>query len=159
MGMWGDIFGNVVGQLAGGAISSHLAPTSAQAQQQVDPMSPYRAGWAGQLAGLMNNPAAAMQLPGMQYQSQTGLDSMNRTLAAQGKNLSGQQLGAAQQYGQGMAGQSFMNYANLLNNLATPSPAASMMAGNYVSGQQSQAGGIGSSIGGGISSMIGGLFR
>ena len=112
--------GDVLGYMQGGDdiddIQRMLAERSAQAQQQ---FSPY--AQAGQ-AALANMQAPAMEAlqndPGYQFRLQEGQQALERSLGARGMNQSGAALRAAQEYGQGLAGQTYDNFFNRQNQMA-----------------------------------------
>ena len=100
------------------------------AQQQYDPYGPYRAQAASQLQNVMNNPALAMAQPGFQQQLQTGTQTTERALAAQGKLGSGQEQAALQTLGQNTFGSFYNSLTSQLEQLsgATQAPAQANLA-------------------------------
>ena len=79
--------------------------------QAADPMAPYRAQYAQQLAALQANPSSITGMPGYQ----AGLDAVQRSLAAQGYMGSGNMMAALQKYGGDFYQQQFNNLAGLAN--------------------------------------------
>ena len=140
------------GQIFGGA---NALKTGRQVQPGLaDPNSPYRAGYASQLANLVNNPSSVTQTPGYQFRFGQGLQGLQASQAAQGRLVSGGALLQSQQFGQNFANQSYNDQVNTLAQLsgATQSPAqgAGAMAniantnlGTTLGGWQSIAGGVG----------------
>lgn len=85
--------------------------------------------------------------PDYQFAKQQGELSMNRSLAAQGRLVSGNALTAAQKFGQGLATQQFGNYFNRMmsmagigQNAAAGAGNAAMTAGGQVGASQMAAG-------------------
>lgn len=78
-------------------------------------------GQAGQTA-LQNMQAPSMEAlqndPGYQFRLQQGQQALERSLAAQGLGQSGAALKAAQEYGQGVAGQTYDNFFDRQNQIA-----------------------------------------
>lgn len=66
---------------------------------------------SGQLGGTFN-PGDLTQDPGYQFRLQQGTEALNRTLAAQGMGSSGAAIKAAQEYGQGLADQTYNDAYN-----------------------------------------------
>jgi hypothetical protein len=81
-------------------------------------MSPYYQAGTGALTKLQSrlnngfNPGDLTQDPGYQFQLEQGNRNLNRSLGAQGALFSGRALTAAQDYGQGLAGQTYQNAFN-----------------------------------------------
>jgi len=94
-----------------------------QYAQQADPFAPYRSQFAQQLSALGQNPSMITQMPGYQ----AGLEAVQRSLAAQGYQGSGNMMAALQQYG----GQAYANEMNRLAGLsgANLNPAAAGQLG------------------------------
>lgn len=111
------------------------------AQRAMDPFAPYRAQYAQQLNQLMADPSSVTSLPGYQFQQQQGQQAVERTLAAQGRTVSGQEQIELQKYGQGQAGQYYNDQYNKLAQLsgASTSPALGGQAFNQATaGNQAQ---------------------
>ena len=102
--------------VAGG--SDNLDPTAAQ--NATDPFAPYRAQYAGQLDALMTNPSSVTSTPGYEFLQQQGEQGVLRTLAAQGRTVSGNELLALREQDQGLA---HTMYNDQFNKLATLSGA------------------------------------
>jgi hypothetical protein len=106
------------GQTAVGDLSSLLAPGGELTQ-------PYP---GGQFTA--PTAAEAQATPGFQFTLQQGLNALNNSAAAQGNLLSGGQLAAQQQYGQGLASNTYQqSFNNALSTYGT----------NYNTWQQQQA--------------------
>jgi len=95
-----------------------------------DPMAPYRAQYAQQLAALNADPSKLTSLPGYQ----AGLEATQRSLAATGQTTSGAGLAQLAGYGQNF----YQNQVNSLAGLATLGSAGGQ-AGASVLGAQSLA--------------------
>ena len=95
-----------------------------------DPMAPYRAQYAQQLAALNADPSKLTSLPGYQ----AGLEATQRSLAATGQATSGAGLAQLAGYGQNF----YQNQVNSLAGLATLGSAGGQ-AGASVLGAQSLA--------------------
>lgn len=85
---------------------------------QLDAMQPYQQiglNAQQQLSGNLSegfNPDDLQNDPGYQFRLNQGMDALNSQLAAQGMGQSGMALKAAQEYGQGFAGNEFGNAYN-----------------------------------------------
>jgi len=88
--------------------------------KQMDGMAPYRAQYASQLSGLMNDPSKITSMPGYA----AGMEAVQRGMASQGMMGSGNMATALQKYG----GDFFNNQVNQLQGLASGNPQAQMMA-------------------------------
>lgn len=75
--------------------SDKLKKLAAQSGQQADPFGPYRAGFGQQLQDLWQNPGNVTKLPGYQ----AGEQAVQRSMAAQGYQGSGNMATALQKYG------------------------------------------------------------
>lgn len=83
-------------------------------------------------AGTVNSALATYQAsPEYQFSYQQGLQALDRSAAAKGGLLSGGQLKAAQQYGQGYATNTFGDYVNRLMGLAGIGENAAAQTGAY----------------------------
>lgn len=116
--------------------------------------------------GTSNTFNAFTNLPSYQFPFQQGLQALTRQLNASGKNLSGAQVRASEQFGQGLASQYFMsNFVNPLfsmygtgkdaaaNLAGVGTTAANNVAGSYGNlGQANASGtvGAGNALGGGF---------
>lgn len=67
---------------------------------------------------VQNNYKGFQADPGYQFRLQEGQRAINNSLLAQGLGLSGAQLRASQEYGQGLASQEYGNWFNRLSGLA-----------------------------------------
>jgi len=111
--------------IAGTTVSGTITPNTGGQQNdyskyisQADPFSKYRDQYASQLNTLMSDPSKIANTGAYQWAFNQGQGALERSQAAKGMNLSGNALAELQQYGQGMAGQQFNQYANLLGGLA-----------------------------------------
>lgn len=94
--------------------SEQLKKLAERAAAMQDPFGSQRGMYQAQLQALMANPGSVTSLPGYQFQYGQGLEALNRSLAAGGYAGSGNQMIAAQKYGQDY-GQNF--YQQQLQNL------------------------------------------
>lgn len=97
----------------------------------------------GQLYGLNGQPADTSGFqasPDYQFRFTQGLNALDRSAASRGGLYSGQQLRAAQDYGQGAASQEFGNYFNRLAGIAGVGQAATNQTGMYGQNYANQAG-------------------
>ena len=149
------VVGSVIG-IGSGLKSLTSGGGATGAQQQYDPYGPYRAQAASQLQNVMNNPALAMAQPGFQQQLQTGTQTTERALAAQGKLGSGQEQAALQTLGQNTFGSFYNSLTSQLEQLsgATQAPAQANLAAQQ--GASSQFG-LQSGALGQVTSGLGGL--
>jgi hypothetical protein len=101
-----------------------LPQPGAAAAQTFAPVAPVATGATGQTAvaptvlGGAFNPDIITQTPGYQFRLAQGQQALERSAAARGRALSGQQLQALTGYGQGMAAQEFGDYYNRLAALS-----------------------------------------
>lgn len=105
---------------------------AARAESQYAPFSQ-----AGQqaLAQMQAPSMEALQSdPGYQFRLQQGQQALERSLAAQGLGQSGAALKAAQEYGQGLAGQTYDNFFNRQAQMANIGMSAASGLGNIYSG-------------------------
>jgi hypothetical protein len=88
-----------------------------------------------QIQNLLANPSSITQDPGYQFQLKQGQNALNNRAAASGNYYSGQQMKAAQQYGQDYAGTKLDQSLNRLMGVATGTQVgannAQQNAGNY----------------------------
>ncbi len=91
-----------------------------------------------QIQNLLANPSSITQDPGYQFQLKQGQNALNNRAAASGNYYSGQQMKAAQQYGQDYAGTKLDQSLNRLMGVATGSQVGAnnmqQNAGNYAVG-------------------------
>jgi len=113
--------------------SANLAPYNQMGQSAVSQLASLF-GLGGSNGGAPNAAAATSaltQFPGYQFGLQQGTQALDRSAASQGRLLSGGQLKAAQQYGQGYAMQNaWQPYVNQLNTSAGLGENAAAMVGN-----------------------------
>lgn len=104
----GNLYGGMQGQDDLEAIQRMMAQRSGQAQQLLQPYTQ-----AGETA-LANMQAPSMEAlqndPGYQFRLQEGQRALERSQAARGGLYSGAALRAAQEYGQGLADQTYNDY-------------------------------------------------
>ncbi len=91
-----------------------------------------------QIQNLLANPSSITQDPGYKFQRDQGFNALNNRAAASGNYYSGQQMKAAQQYGQDYAGTKLDQSLNRLMGVATGSQVGAnnmqQNAGNYAVG-------------------------
>jgi Chaperone of endosialidase len=96
------------------------------------------------------------QYPGYQFALKQGQQSLDASAAARGLDLSGGQLQATEQYGQGMADQLYGTYASQLSGLAGLGENAGAMTGTAGTSAAATAGGFQSLAGtAGASGIVG----
>lgn len=120
--------------VVGGALTSGGSgggATMGANPQQYDPFQSYRPQYGVQLNQLMADPQSVTKMPGYQWELQQGQQATQRAMAAQGKNLSGAEMLALQQQGQGLAGQ---YYDRRLQTLMQLSGAGQSAASGYAAG-------------------------
>lgn len=91
-----------------------------QLQASADPFAGQRAQYAQQLSALQANPSSIANLPGYQ----AGLDAVQRSMAAQGYQGSGNMMAALQNYGGNIYDQQMQTLAGLAGAGANPASAA-----------------------------------
>ena len=127
----GDIYGYMQGEKDLDNIKKMMEQQSAMAQQQYQPYAQ-----AGQQA-LSNMQAPDLEAlqndPGYQFRLQQGNQALDRQLAARGMGRSGAAMKAAQQYGQGLADQTYNDYFNRQGQLANMGYNASSGLGSIYS--------------------------
>lgn len=74
--------------------------------------------YANKLQDYLNNPGSFQASPGFQFALQTGLDGVQRKLAAGGMSDSGNALAELTKYGTGLASQEYGNTLDRLGNFA-----------------------------------------
>lgn len=125
-----------VGSLAGSAMQAGAARRATDAQVQASrdqikfaketrdlsrqDLAPFRRAGQNALMRYSNNINRPFrETQAYRFQFNEGLDALNRSLAAQGRSLSGDADMARIRYGQGVAGQEYGNYLNRLSNLGS----------------------------------------
>lgn len=112
----GDVYGYFQGKNDLEDIQKMLAEQSGRAEAQY---SPYAQAGQDALASLQAPDFEALQAdPGYQFQLQQGNQALERSLAAQGLGQSGAALKAAQEYGQGLASQTYNDFFNRQSQIA-----------------------------------------
>ena len=107
------------------AALSPFASTGTAANQRLSSLLGLSGDASGQLQSLRDD-------PGYQFRLQEGEKALNRSLGAQGKLFSGQALKAGQEYGQGLADQTYNDAVQRLSSAsAAGQNAASAMGGLY----------------------------
>lgn len=86
------------------------------------------------LLGLSGDSGSALETlqnsPGYQFRLQEGTKAQNRSLGSQGKLFSGQALKAAQEFGQGLADQTYNDEFNRLNSVSSQGQSAAGAMGD-----------------------------
>lgn len=165
-----------------GLLSAYMTQGQANAMQSAtdrsvamaDPFSQSRQLANTQLQSLMQNPGQMQNDPSYQWALQQGQQGVDRSLAAKHMTASGNALTELTQYGQGMASQQYNNRLNQLSAMASQGASPSAAANNLLTGTQvaqglssaagtgamsslgSGQGSLGTSLGNGISNLIGG---
>ena len=136
----GSIF-NIGRGLYGMYQGSQMKDLAERAMTAENPFGPERAGYAAKLRNLYNNPNSITSMPGYE----AGLTAVERKMAAQGYNGSGNMMAALQKYG----GDFFNSEADRLATLAgakfAPSGGSQLLAGN-IAGNQMQGNSLNSLI-------------
>jgi len=168
----------VAGAVVGGVVNAALAPSppsqpaasgpsgvpaSGSAAATADPFASQRPQYQTQLNSLMNGQFSPSD-PSYNWRFNQGMEGVNRTMAAQGLNSSGQQLTALENYGQGQASTEYANQFSRLSQLAGGNIGSPAAAGQLVQGQQAQqqAGAtafgstVGNAVGSGVNSLVSG---
>ncbi len=98
-GFGGNSWLNTIMSLGSGVYglseSERLKKLAQSAGQQADPFGPYRPQFAAQLSDLMKDPSSVTKYPGYD----AGLQAVERKMASQGYNGSGNMMTALQKYG------------------------------------------------------------
>lgn len=116
---------------------SSSGTTSAQDLQQIaDPFASQRAQYQNQLSQLISNPDSIANTGAYKFALDQGQQTLERSQAAKGMNLSGNALAELTKYGQGMASQQFNNYANLLSELSGAAPGSPAEAASAIVNQE-----------------------
>jgi len=90
----------------------------AQATKAADPFSKWRGGYGSQLYDLMHNPGNILNDPTFVSSMKYGMQGVNRSMAAQGYNISGNQMMALEDYGQSHAAAFMTDRQKFLADLA-----------------------------------------
>lgn len=121
--------------LANAGVGMYQANQLQQASQAADPWAKYRAQYGDQLNALMQNPNQVQNIPGYQ----AGLQAVERSLASQGYQGSGNMMNALANYGGQFYQQQLQNLANL---------AGTGNVGTSLQGQFNASNMLGQSLGG-----------
>jgi hypothetical protein len=119
-----------------------LAPwrtTGAEAQQKYAGLL----GVGGDTADIAGMQQAMTQYPGYQFAMEQGTEAVQKSMAGRGLLQSGQTLKDLTAYGQGLATNTFENYMNRLQGVATGGQGAAAQTGAFgaqAAGQAAQAG-------------------
>jgi len=95
--------------LANAGIGAYQSNQLMQASQAADPWARYRAQYGDQLNQLMQNPSQIQNIPGYE----AGMQAIQRSLAAQGYQGSGNMMNAMAQYGGNFYQQQLQNLSSL----------------------------------------------
>ena len=128
----GNLFSYGQGQSDIEEMRRMMEAQAARAEAQYQPYSQ-----AGQqaLTNLQGPSLEALQAdPGYQFRLQQGNQALERSLAAQGLSGSGAALQAAQEYGQGLANQTYNDYFARQNQIANYGYGAASGLGNIYGG-------------------------
>jgi hypothetical protein len=134
--------GDIYGYMQGKDDIDEISRLYQQAQQQASAqLNPYAQAGQTALANLQAPSLEALQNdPGYQFRLQQGNQALERSLAAQGMGQSGAALKAAQEYGQGLADQTYNDYFNRQMGLANQGFGAASGLGSIIGqGAQGQA--------------------
>ena len=101
----------------------------AQATKAADPFSKWRGGYGSQLYDLMHNPGNILNDPTFVSSMKYGMQGVNRSMAAQGYNISGNQMMALEDYGQSHATAFMTDRQKFLADLAGAGRSADNGAG------------------------------
>lgn len=107
-----SLYGGLQQQDATDEAKKALLASQGRAEQVMNPYAQQGLQAQTQLTGNLAkgfNPGDLASDPGYQFRLNQGLDAQNRSFAAQGMSQSGAALKAAQEYGQGFAGQEYGN--------------------------------------------------
>ena len=155
----GDIYGYQQGKKDLEGIQDIYSQAQQQASAQLDP---YAQAGTQALGNLQGGYDAFTQDPSYQFQLDQGNQAVERSLAAQGLGQSGAALKAAQEYGQGLASQSYDNYFNQQSSLANQGYNAASGLGSILGqGAQGQAAaqtGLSNNRNQALSSLFGGGY-
>lgn len=134
----GDIYGYMQGKDDIDDISKLYEQAERQASAQ---LNPYAQAGQGALQNLQAPSQEALQNdPGYQFRLQQGNQALERSLAAQGMGQSGAAMKAAQEYGQGLADQTYNDFYNRQMGLVNQGSNAASGLGTIIGqGAQGQA--------------------
>lgn len=116
LGVGGDLLGLAKGSQDFSDIEEIYRRQAAMAEQR---LNPYAAAGEAANADLMGDPLTALRSdPGYQFRLGEGQNALERSFAAQGLGQSGAALKAAQEFGQGLADQTYQDYFNRQSSIA-----------------------------------------
>ena len=134
-GIGGILGANAAGNAADAQVAGSNAAIAEQRRQfdllrgDLAPFQEQGVNALNQFAGSVLGPLEAT--PAFQFQLEQGVNALDRSAAARGKLLSGQQVKAVQQFGQGLASQESNNQLNRLAGLAGIGQTAATNAGQF----------------------------
>ena len=134
VGAMNPLTGNGVGTALNVGSGLYGLMQSEQLRQQAmmaDPLAQQRAGYARQLAELQRNPSSVTTLPGYE----AGLEAVQRSMAAQGYQGSGNMMAALQQYGGNAYQQQLQNLYQLAGGNQPATAIQGQIAANQLAGR------------------------
>ncbi len=161
--------GNIFGGILGSNTQQNIANQQMQMfQQSQNNLKPYMQGGEnffnllqsfygiGPQGGRTNQPnwQAFMNTPDYQWAQQQGMNALNASAASQGQLTSGGQVKAAQEFGQGLAGQQF---GNVFNRLLSGSQLGAQAAGVGAQSAGTFSGQMGNTLTQGNQAMLSGI--
>lgn len=124
---------NTGGKVLGALETYDLYNTSKNIEGRADPFAPYRPGYGQQLRTLMDDPSNFEKHPEYKFIRDSGLEAVERKMAAGGYNKSGNMAAELAQFASGLAatyrGQELDRLANLAGAGISPSPASTALQG------------------------------
>jgi hypothetical protein len=120
--------------VVGGVVSMATKPKAGKATAAADPFAAQRPQYQTQLKSLMDGEFSPSD-PSYQWRFDQGMESVNRSMAAQGLIGSGRQLAELTDYGQGMASTEYGNQYQRLAQLSGANVGSPATAGQIQYGQ------------------------
>lgn len=131
-GLIGSIYEGEQNRKAANSASDAQIAASREASALADPFRGERGYYAGELKKLMTDPNYVLESPVYKAEMESGMSAVERSMGAKGLLKSGGRLTALQDYGSGLTGNLFFQYANLLSGLsgtsANPAAGASILS-------------------------------
>lgn len=129
-----NVGSDVLGYYQGQQDLEDIQDMYGQATQQAQGyLNPYTKAGAQAVQNLQApDMEALMSDPGYQFQLQQGQQALDRSLASRGLGQSGAALKAAQQYGQGLANQTYNDYFNRQSQIANQGLGAGLGIGSII---------------------------